>query len=328
MLNSKSVKVLGWVISAALVIYAVFYVNWRDVISILKTVNSWFFPLLLVIYLFDFYLRAFRWKLLLYPVRKTASLQKLFYSYNVAYFSNIFMPARTGELFRVFITGKKEQISKRTVLGTLILERILDIFGMGILIAFVVFFFKIRSFQGNTRATFLFWVAVLLGVVFCATACALLIHRFFLKKKRPGRIGKIAEFLEPVYHGFYSARQVPLLLCIIGLSIFMWVFNSFILYMYMLALSLGSKFSDSVIVLAFQLIGEFIPSAPSSIGTFHASTVIGGKFIGLTADQGLVLGILNHAYDLVIRVIFGLISIQLLNFNFRKGLQDLQRDAK
>lgn len=328
MLNNKGVKVLGWVISAALVIYAVFYVNWRDVISILKTVNPWFFPLLFVIYLFDFYLRAFRWKLLLYPVRKTASLQKLFYSYNIAYFSNIFMPARTGELFRVFITGKEEQISKRTVLGTLILERILDIFGIGVLITFVIFFFKIRALQGGARETLLFWTTILLGVVFCATACALLVHQFVLKSKRPGRLRRIAEFLEPVYQGFSSARQVPLLLCIVCLSVFMWVFNSFILYMYMLALSFGSKFSDSIIVLAFQLIGEFIPSAPSSIGTFHASTVIGSKFIGLTANQGLVLGILNHTYDLVIRIIFGLISIQLLNFNFKKGLQGLQRDAK
>ncbi len=327
MLNNKGVIVLGWVISAALVIYAVFYVNWRDVFSILKAVNPWFFPLLIVIYLFDFYLRAFRWKLLLYPVSKTASLQKLFYSYNIAYFSNIFMPARAGELFRVFITGKEEQISKRTVLGTLILERILDIFGMGVLIALVMFFFNIRTPQGDTRTTLLFGAAMLIGVVLCATACALFIYRFIIRSKRSGKIGKIAEFLEPIYRGFSSTRQVPLLLCIIGLSIFMWIFNSFILYMYMLALSYGPKFSDSIIVLAFQLVGEFIPSAPSSIGTFHASTVIGGKFIGLTADQGLVLGILNHIYDLAIRVIFGLMSIHLMNFNFKKGLKDFRRDA-
>lgn len=325
MLKGRGVKVVGWIISVALIVYAVFYVDWGDVLDVFKTVNLWFLPLLFLVYIFDFYLRAFRWKLLLYPVKKTASLQKLFYSYNIAYFSNIFIPARAGELFRVFITGREEAISKRTILGTLILERVLDVFGMGALIAFVVFFFKVGAIQG-VASKLLFWPVVLIGAVACAVVSAFFIHKFFIGRKRTGALGKIAEFLEPVYCGFSSTGRAPLLLCVVGLSVFMWVFNSFILYLYMLSLSFGSKFSDSVIVLAFQLAGEFIPSAPSSIGTFHASTVIGGKFIGLSADQGLALGILNHAYDLVIRIVFGLISIHLLNFNFRKGLNDLQND--
>ena len=129
--------------------------------------------------------------------------------------------------------------------------------------------------------------------------------------------------LEPIYHGFSSVRDFLLLFYLIVLSIFMWILNATILYLYMCSLSFGTYFIDSIIVLTSQLFGEFVPAAPASVGTFHAATVIGSKFVGLTADQGLVLGILNHLFENVVKVIFGLISIQLLNFKFRKVLQDI-----
>lgn len=319
----RYIKISGWIISLALIIFAIFYFDWGKTLNVLKVVNAWFFLYLFFIYIIDYVLRAFRWKLLIYPIKRTTSLRKLFYSYNISQFANVFLPAKTGELFRVLITSKEEKISKRTILGTLFLERSFDIFGMGVLILVVVFFSKIKTLDKNVLSNLLFFASIFFVFFSFMVLSILLIKRLSFIKKKSLKLKKIIEFLEPFYHGFSSIRQFSLLLSVMILSIFMWGLNAFILYLYTLSLSLGISFFDSIVILLFQLLGELIPSAPSSVGTFHASTVIGGNFVGLTKDQGIALGLLNHSYDIFVRLIFGFVSIQLSSFAFKKGLKSI-----
>ena len=305
---------------------AIFYFDWRQVWIAIKNVNPWFLPLFFVIYVFDFYIRAYRWKLILFPVKSDVSFIKLFYSYNIAYFANVFLPARLGELLRVIITGREESISKRTILGTLFVERVFDIFGMGLLI-FLTFLFLHRDvLDYTTRDTMIMWSFIFIAIFAFVVISVLYIKHFDSFTVKVPKLRKAVDMVTPFYKGLLSLKRLQILFFLSILSFLMWVFNAFILYVYILALSFDNTFLDSVIVLLFQLIGEFIPSAPSSIGTFHASTVLGGKFIGLSPDQGLVLGILNHTVDLIIRFSIGLVSISLLRFNFFNELKKLKNE--
>ncbi|MBM3251232.1 MAG: flippase-like domain-containing protein [Candidatus Omnitrophica bacterium] len=324
-IKSKKISILGWIISIVIIAIALFYFNWKEVFAIFKKIKIQFLFLLLFIYIFDFILRAFRWKLLLSPIKKTVSLQKLFFSYNIAYFANIFLPVRSGELFRIVITSKEEGILKRAILGTLIFERILDILGIGVVISFLLFFMGRYSFSaGNVKINFLFWSRIFLIIPLTCILLILIIKKLRLIKRERKVLMKIIEFLRPIYMGFSCIHQWTTFLSIVILSIFMWFLNSFILYIYMAALSLNSTFFDSTIILVCQLLGEFIPSAPASMGTFHASTVIGAKIVGLVKEQGIVLALLNHSYDLAIRIILGLMSIHFLNFDFKKGINEVR----
>ena len=320
-MKEKSINILGYVISVSLIIFSVFYFDWDQVIKVITGVNPWFFPFLFLVYFIDFMLRAYRWKLLLYPIKKNPSFSKLFYSYNLSSFANVFLPARLGEFFRIYVTGQEEKIYKRTILGTLFLERILDVLGIGVLIVFTILFTKISTAENDILSTLRFWALIFISVFFISLLFVILIKRFAFLKNKVGKLEKITEMLEPIYQGFSSVEQISLLCYLVVLSIFMWMLNATILYLYMIALSFETGFTDSVIVLTFQLLGEFIPSAPSSIGTFHASTVIGATFVDLTKDQGLVLAIFNHFYEIIVKVVFGIIAIQALNFNFKKELK-------
>lgn len=330
-MNTRNLKIFGWTVSLALIVFALFYFDWGKVYRAIEGVNLWFLPLLFFVYMFDFTLRTFRWKLLLSPIKSEVSFPKLFHSYNISCFANVFLPVRIGEFFRVLITGKEENISKRTILGTIFLERILDILGIGIVVILTILtiaFTKISTLDTNILFIFCFWAFIFIAGFLLSVIFVLIIKRFSFIKQKSKRIDKIIEILEPVYHGFSSVRDFLLLFYLVILSIFMWILNAIILYIYMYSLSFDTGFFDSIIVLVFQLFGEFVPAAPSSVGTFHASTVIGSKVVGLTADQGLVLGVLNHFIENVVKIIFGLFSIQLLNFKFRKILQDISLNKK
>lgn len=180
------------------------------------------------------------------------------------------------------------------------------------------------SSNGNPLKNLFFWGGIFIAIPFLIMT-ALLLYKYLASSYKPtGSLKKWIDRIEPVFHGFSSTYSPPLLLGLIGLSLFMWVLNAFILYLYMQSLAFDTPFSAAVIVLLFQLLGEFIPSAPSSIGTFHASTVIGCKIINLAVDKGLALGFLNHFYDVIIKCIFGCLSIPFLNLDFKNQLSEIK----
>ena len=70
--------------------------------------------------------RAIRWKYMLLSIKKDISLNHLFGSVMVSYGVSCVVP-RAGELYRALFLGKWENISRTTVLGTVVIERIIDI---------------------------------------------------------------------------------------------------------------------------------------------------------------------------------------------------------
>lgn len=317
-------KVVGVGISILLALFAFYYFDWASILQILKGIKPEFLFYLLVIYTFDYYVRAFRWKLLCSPLKKSISLQKLFYSYNIASFSCVFLPLRGGEWFRIWITGREENIQKRALLGTLILEKTLDMLGMGILLIIACSVAKKGIAESDRGLSTLRLFGILFILVFLFTILVVFILKPIFLRGKMERFPKIKEFFDRLLDGYSSINQFSLLIPLILLSIGMWFLNAFILQLYIASLSFGTTFFESAKVLLFQGVGELIPSAPSSIGTLHASTVMGCKFIGLTAAQGLSVGILNHAVDVIVRILFGVLSLQILRVDFIAALKNIK----
>ncbi|MBA4405860.1 hypothetical protein C0389_01165 [bacterium] len=89
--------------------------------------SSLFAAFLYVIVFFSSHLaRAIRWRYMVDSVKKNVSTFHLFGSVMVGYGVSCIIP-RLGELYRGLFLGRWENISRTTVLGTIVLERIIDI---------------------------------------------------------------------------------------------------------------------------------------------------------------------------------------------------------
>src|SRR3990172_8923543 len=71
-------------------------------------------------------IRAWRWKYLLFPVKENISLRNAFSVTMIGYLINNVVP-RLGEFVRPYAMAKLEGVSKSATMGTIILERILDL---------------------------------------------------------------------------------------------------------------------------------------------------------------------------------------------------------
>ena len=75
-------------------------------------------------------LRAIRWKLLLFPVKKTVRVSNTFWSTAVGFMVNTLIPIRLGEFVRAYVLGEKEGTGFASSLSSIVVERTLDMIGL------------------------------------------------------------------------------------------------------------------------------------------------------------------------------------------------------
>ena len=72
------------------------------------------------------WVRSVRWQVLLNPLHRTSNTTT-FSALTIGYMANNALPARLGELVRVYVLNRDTRIPATAVLGTIILERIFDV---------------------------------------------------------------------------------------------------------------------------------------------------------------------------------------------------------
>ena len=112
-----------------------------------RSKNADYYILILgvIIYAFTYFLRSIRYYFMLLPVKKTGVLRNFPYTM-LGFFMNNVVPLRLGEVIRAKVTGERLGVSRSSVFGTIVIERLIDV------IIFVLFFFVIPILSANLLA--------------------------------------------------------------------------------------------------------------------------------------------------------------------------------
>ena len=121
-------------VSVGLLVLTIRNLEWPALVAASRTANYSFILLAAAVMIGAFGLRAWRWSYLLRPVR-SLSAGTLFPVVLIGFLANYVLPARTGELVRAYVLGKREQLSKSTILGSIAVEKATDM-----LVLFVILF--------------------------------------------------------------------------------------------------------------------------------------------------------------------------------------------
>ncbi len=217
--------------------------------------------------------RAIRWQMLLQPLGYRPRFLNAFFTIMLGYFANLGLP-RAGELVRTASLSKYENIPPEKVLGTVVVDRIVDVISLAavIALAFLLEFDTISEFltpwlgdsPDKTSTSLFTW---LIGAAVVLTGLVLLLRKTHLKK----RFGeKIYAMLQGFGEGLRSIRRLkkPGLFVLHSLNIW---------FMYYLMNWLGFRafgptehlgFSPALVIFVAGSIGMVIPS-PGGMGTYH-----------------------------------------------------------
>ena len=113
-------------------------VEWSEVLGYLNDIDLKLFIVLVLMVPVNFVFRAIRWKCLLKHEKENVSFYNRFAGNAVGFAVTFLFPGRLGELVKPLYLAQKENLKKGFVIGTVVIERMFDLFNMCILLG--VFF--------------------------------------------------------------------------------------------------------------------------------------------------------------------------------------------
>ncbi|MFT5916416.1 MAG: hypothetical protein ACI81T_002925 [Bacteroidia bacterium] len=277
-------------------------------VELLKTVPTYYYFLLIPIYLSGFFVRAFRWKLMLKS--ENVSFRNCLDSIVIGFAGNNIIPARGGELLRMFFFSKKTNVNKLTAISSIGVEKILD--GVALISILVITLLlqpslmEIDWLQKLTYTVSLF-VVLLLVVLIILRIYSDWIINFITEKKLPlhkllaGIIEKIADALKFLKWDKSTAF-------ILILSIVIWLIEGAMFPLGIQAFGVTeSTWLIGFFMLAIVNFGLVVPSSPGYVGVFQAMTVVALLLFSIPEETALSIGILIHLCQFIPITIWGIL---------------------
>jgi hypothetical protein len=279
------------------------------------------------------YLRAIRWKILLTSIKKDCSTNTLFGSILLGYGINNVIP-RLGEVSRAVTVGKLEGVSRSSVLGTIVVERVIDVcfFGIACIISAFLYTGDLYNKFPWLRDT------IYLGVIFIAVIIVILILSIRYKEKFYNIIVKIVEkfsvkfahriakIFENLTYGFSSLKGAKNYLSVLFLSVLIILNYATTTYvgLYMLGMNFikDTNFAMAFIIISISSIGVMIPT-PGAIGSYHTITksVLVSLF-GFSSSISIAYATLTHATSYILHTLFAIVYF----FIFKRKFTTIRKD--
>ncbi|HEX6982961.1 MAG TPA: lysylphosphatidylglycerol synthase transmembrane domain-containing protein [Balneolaceae bacterium] len=262
-------------------------VNLREVWEYAKNMDfAWLLPFALVA-LTSHIFRAERWRLLIEHDKEELDRVTLVTGVLVGYMMNIVGP-RFGEVSRPVYVAKKEGLRTSKLMGTIVLERIIDVLVMVFLMAFVSVYLiadlnLLRQIFGDETIDFLTnepTIYTYLGgaaIIFLLILVGYLALKFILYLG--GRFQSLQEWiikardaLSMFKDGILSIKEVEHWWLFLIYTAFIWLCYTLMTYipfwMFDMQAAFGLDMLDALVITVISAIGIAIPS-PGGIGTYH-----------------------------------------------------------
>ena len=260
----------------------------------------------------DVLLRAVRWRRLLAPIRDVPFRATLAYLL-IGYLANNVLPARLGELVRCHYLGDREGLSRTTALGTVVVERVVDI---AVVVAIAAFAIIVLSIRGLVASAVLVGVAIVLLLVI-ALAIGVAAHRI------PGadrvaaaaaRWPRVGELTTKLRHGLAVAGRPRTLFEALALSVVAWGATLLAFAAAGQAVGVELTVAQASLLAAGVALAAAIPSGPAALGTFELAGVRIAEAFGVAPEPAFAIALIVHAGILVITSVGGVIALARLGW--------------
>lgn len=283
-----------------------------DILSSIKDADmSWVAFNGLCLFL-TFFLRSYRWKILIENAGAVAKTKNVFYSVILGYTVNTFTP-KLGEIVRCVSLKETDNVKTSLSFGTVVTERIYDliVLALGIMCCFIFEIDKLvslfsKTFVDNGIINFDEAYMVLLAIV---TLFILLFGLYYILRKAK-ILSRLKHFIAEIFHTVRKSFKIRKYKKFMLLTICIWLVLVLMNYACLKALPSTQNFSIyfAVIILFIAGIGWALPS-PGGIGTTHFFIL--QLFIAFNLDEnsGLAFGVLSNGLTLVFTWLIGMVVV-------------------
>lgn len=292
---------LGGALGAFFLWLALRNVHLGEILAALRGASLPAFALFVLMHLGSLGLRAVRWRVLARPLADLP-VGRFLPPLSIGFMVNFLFPGRAGEIVRVWLLGRREQVSASAAFATVVVERLFD--GLAVICFLTPAPFLLQTGDPTLMAR-IRWAALLLPVAYVAILVAL----YFLGHHREALAAFLAR--HPIVQGRpFLARGVHLverfcsglgvlrswrsLAWTAALSLTLWGWGALANGLMMRSLGLDLPAYAPFFLIVLQGVGVLIPT-PGFVGPFQYVHVVALGVYGVPQAIALSLALLIHA---------------------------------
>lgn len=254
-----------------------------------------------------FIVRIIRWK---FFFKTSLTFYSLTSSFLIGLMVNNVLPARIGELVRAYVLGRRENISKSLVFGTILLERTFD--GLSVFLFLGILLF-VCPFPDKVKTMGF----IITGVYALAIAFFFLLktHKEFVVKKL-GFSKRLSCIVSEFSEGLVILGSLKHTLVIFLYSIVSWVISGLSFYLCLFGFSLNLPLSAGFFILVMAVIGVMIPAAPGYLGTYQYFCILALEIFGVDKSIAFSYSMVSYIISFVPVTIAGIVFLFLEGLSF------------
>jgi uncharacterized membrane protein YbhN (UPF0104 family) len=213
----------------------------------------------------------------------------------VGYAGNNILPARAGDAIRAVLMAPRAGTSIRTVIGTLLAERLLDIAVLVVL--FVVVGYGLLGEVGGDKVEI-----ILLAAAGLAIAAA--VAYFGVRRNE-----RLVAFIAPMLSATLGLRRAHHGLLLLGMTLVIWGIEAGVWMSAAACVGFGMDPIEGLYIVALASVFSMIPSGPAYAGTQDAAAILGIKALGGTGAQAVAYIVMLRFIIVVPITLVGLVLL-------------------
>ena len=318
--NANWRRALPWLnlgLTAALIVAGLWYLSSRmrlaDVLGALAGAAPGWVLLAVAIFVLTLLLKGWRWQLMFSAEGAPIPFAAAFWGTALGQYVNLIVPfLRLGEVARLYALNRETGTPPSLALGTLVVEKTLDLIFFGLTIIFILPFVVLPDYVNRPGPWLLVLPAALLVILYLLAYRTAWVIGLWRRMLRPLPERPAAWLLRVAVSGLEGLaalrdrrRAALLLLASLALAVLAVVLP----YVLFPALGLSLTLLDAALIHVVVSIAVTPPSTPAKLGVFNAAAALTLLQLGV-ADETIVAGyaILFYLVVIVPQIVFGLIA--------------------
>jgi hypothetical protein len=286
-------------------------VDWQVLWDALRDLRYGFVSLALLVIFATLIAQMLRWRLLFYPDQRELPLIRLFNGIVLAQMLNILVPARLGEVARIYSIGKRSRIGRIRILSTILVEKAVDLCAVACAVVPLLFAVALPPWMRDSARALLVGVALLIAIFVLALRGDALLRGLELQvEKLPGRWGKrLTQLGRSMLEGLSAVRYGHIGLQVWGMTFIIMLLAATTNYLLFLAFGLRLPPIAALFLLIVLQIGIVPPSLPGKIGVFNYLVVLGLSVYSVDSSIAFSYSLVLYAVALLPKIILGSIIL-------------------
>ena len=257
--------------------------------------------------------KGWRWQLMFPPEQPPVPFRAAFWSTALGQYVNLVVPfLRLGEVARLYALNRETGVSPARALGTLVVEKTLDLIFFGLTVLFILPFVALPDYVNQSRLwLFVLPLALLLVLYLLAYRTEWVIGLWRrVVRPLPDRLGDwLLRVAVAGLEGLAALRDRRRALLMVLMSLLVAILSVALPYALFPALGLSLTVLDAALLHVVVTVAITPPSTPAKLGVFNGAAALMLLQLGLTDETAVAsYAILFYLVALLPPILFGIVA--------------------